>query len=258
MIISHFPSGGGDPSGMPQFTYTGTYQVDYDSGGWKVKFVTSGRLSMISGATVDIFMVGGGGSGSDYNVTTTGQTTGGSTVRQYTSKRYGGGGGSGYAVTHRQVELVAGQSYDIAVGEAGEATTFNGVNITLAYTANPGQNGGQYTGGDGGSGGASGGYYSTYTSGGYFSGEKYVAGGKDGSDGSKTMSSISEYAVGHGQGSPTREFGDADGALYAQGGRATYDASYQQEPVPNSGNGGTGGQYRAGSSGVVIIRNTRG
>ena len=91
------------------------------------------------------------------------------------------------------------------------------------------------TGGNGGSGGAG-------------------RGGDPGTDGSDGTGE----RPGKGQGTTTREFGEHDGKLYADGGK--FGQTSPSEAVPNSGNGGDGsrgGKSGPGSPGIVVIRNAR-
>lgn len=250
MIISQFPSGGSGGA-MPQFTYTGEYTSLSDSGGWKIKFLTSGILSMLSTAKVDVFLVGGGGNGSNYSTQERGSDSGGALVYFY---RYGGGGGSGYTLMQKNIRLLAGAHYNIQVGESGEDSyiqpqTANEWEVS-AYTASHGfngNNGGAHEGGNGGSGGAEPYFYATYSNGSYYSGSKGRQGANDG--GSITGGG------GTGQGTTTREFGEPSGELYAHGGGNSYHST--AVITPNTGNGGSGGSGGAGASGIVIIRNAR-
>ena len=58
--------GGGDAK--PKFTYTGTHEYIDDGGGnWRIKFLTSGTLTLKNKITVDVFLVGGGGAGGSGN-----------------------------------------------------------------------------------------------------------------------------------------------------------------------------------------------
>lgn len=251
MIISQFPSGGSGGA-LPQFTYDGGYSVILDSGGWKVKFLTSGTLTMKDRANVDVFLVGGGGNGRGYSRRQTSDQQGG----QYYQTTYGGGGGGGYTFTQKEVMLVAGHEYVIIVGGSGSASAFIAQDETeietINYFANPGQNAGLTSGGDGGSGGSGSGLYMTYLNGSYYAGQREVRGGTDGGNGQQFSGT-----PGTGQGTTTREFGEPSGELYASGGNSYY--SYTEIPavIPNTGNGGTGGDNGAGASGIVIIRNAR-
>ena len=126
---------------------------------------------------------------------------------------YCGEGGAGYTTTVRSVVLTANTAYSIVVGAAGT----NG---------NPSS--------AGGSGGA-----------GYVSPVATTTGGTDGGDGTSSATT-----GGKGQGTTTREFGEADGTLYASGGGSNLSAT-----VANSGNGGRNGITSiAPADGIVVIR----
>ena len=168
----------------------------------------------------------------------------------------GGGGGGGYTATS-DVALAVGTGYSIVVGAGGNQAN-GGDTKAMGVTASGGKRGGPAGFCAGGSGG------------GYAGGN----GGSDGSDGGPG---------GQGQGTTTREFGEASGALYAGGGGG---GKADRNPpggapggdgggghggwggaptaaaagTPNTGGGG-GGNYSgdpgAGGSGIVIIRNHR-
>lgn len=56
--------GGGAWVGIPNFTYTGTYEtVDDGDGNWRIKFLTSGIFTLLKPKQllIDVFCVGGGG-----------------------------------------------------------------------------------------------------------------------------------------------------------------------------------------------------
>ena len=58
--------GGGAWVGIPNFTYTGTYEtVDDGDGNWRIKFLTSGIFTLLKPKQllIDVFCVGGGGGG---------------------------------------------------------------------------------------------------------------------------------------------------------------------------------------------------
>lgn len=202
----------------------GTYQVLDDGGGnWRIKFLSSGTFTPLKNMVVDGFLVGGGGA---------------------SASSYCGYGGAGYTTTVRSVVLAANTAYPIVVGAAGTQTyssqSNGGTSSAFSAVAKGGYRSvsGDKTwrkpGADGGSGG----------------GGLYADGGIDGGDGAKDSDSLATSG-GKGQGTTTREFGEADGDLYASGGGRNLKAT-----VPNSGNGG----YYGGSTsvkpadGIVIIR----
>lgn len=207
----------------------GTYQVLEDGkGNWRIKFLANGTFTPLKDMVVDAFLVGAGG-GKGY-------------IRC-------GGGGAGYTTTVRSVVLAANTAYSIVVGSAGRngsSSTGNGTDggTTSAFSAVAAGGKGSTTGagtmgtgssGDGGSGG--GGYDSSVTA-----GRSTAAGGTDGGDGTTATT-----AGGKGQGTTTREFGDADGDLYASGGGDNLSIT-----VPNSGNAGAYNVEPA--DGIVVIR----
>lgn len=251
---------------IPEFTYTGDYEIVNDSdepitvsqGNWKIRFLTSGTLTFtnLNGAEggIDVFLVGGGASGGGR-----------------------GGGGGGYTKTQKSVSVNAGIEYPIIVGAGGLApTTSNrvppnagGATSAFGLTANGGDTS---TNGDYPSSGGSGGGSGKVGGAGY-------SGGSDGSSGGGDDG-------GSGQGTTTREFGESTGKLYAGGGGGgavtTNETSsggaggggdgggVGADPRPKNGDANTGGgggglgnlyssaaTYASGGSGIVIIRNAR-
>lgn len=229
------PATGGGAISAPiigeDFNWTGgdgTYQVIDDGGGnWRIKFLSSGTFTPLKDMVIDVFLVGaGGGKGS---------------VRC-------GGGGAGYTTTVRSITLAANTAYQITIGAAGKnSSTGDGTDggTTSAFSTVAAGGKGSTTGrgtagtgssGDGGSGGGG------YISGGSNGVRGSAAGGTDGGDGTTATT-----AGGKGQGTTTREFGDADGDLYASGGGDNLSIT-----VPNSGNGGAYNVEPA--DGIVVIR----
>lgn len=233
-------------STIPEFTYTGDYEIVNDSDepitvsqdNWKIRFLTSGTLTFtnLNGAEggIDVFLVGGGGTG--------GYGDGLSS--------HGGGGGGGYTKTVKSVSITTGTAYNIVIGASdGNTSAFN---ITAAHGARGGD---ASSGGVPGSGGAGG-------SGGGAGGE---GGGSDGSNGLGVKG-------GKGQGTTTREFGESSGNLYAGGGSgggssaggAGGGGAHNAKGSTNTGGGGGGKSWNvdtsagAGGSGIAIIRNARG
>lgn len=257
---------------IPEFTYTGDYEIVNDAdepiatsqGNWKIRFLTSGNLKFtaLNGAEagIDVFLVGGGGSGAN------GCEESDGTYRL----TYGGGGG--YTNTVRGVRISTNTDYAITVGAGGASASsisqsgYNGGSTSaFGATANGGEGAVGFTGslqtGHGGNGGSGGG-----GSGG--------SGGSDGGNGSGDN-------VGTGQGATTREFGEAGGNLYSGGGGGavngaggaggggagcpTASGSNGVDGTANTGGGGGAGSRLgypythsgAGGSGIVIIRNKR-
>ena len=265
---------------IPMFTYTGNCEIVDDSdnvlsdtttcgksisstestwtGNWKIRFLTSGTLTFttLNGASngIDVFLVGGGG---------------GSSGRS--------GGGGGYTSTYRAIS-VTNISYYITIGNGGTPGNSGGQSSAFGKVVNGGQTGTGRNAGSGGSGGGTGGDGGNGWGG---------AGGTDGGNGSYGAAGL--RIPGSGQGNTTREFGEANGKLYAGGGGGGGtgggigglggqggggkggDAPYYDMPgsngTPNTGGGaGGGGNGKDGSgygntanggSGIVIIRNAR-
>ena len=112
---------------VPLFSYTGNYEIVDDdnnvisspstwSGNWKIKFLTSGTLtiSTLNGAKngIDIFIVGGGGYG-------------GSGSRYIASNSRGGGGGGGGAAVKVSGFKATTTSYSITIGSGAPDLTTN-------------------------------------------------------------------------------------------------------------------------------------
>lgn len=238
-------SGGGSDISAPiigkDFNWTGgdgTYQVLEDGdGNWRIKFLSSGTFTPLRDMVIDAFLVGAGGGGHKYLF-------------------YGSGGAGGYTKTVKSIVLTANTAYNIVVGAGGSKNsgsgesaipaTAGGDTSAFSETAAGGAPATSNHGGDGGSGGGS-----------YDSNKKVgYNGGSDGSNGGGTNG-------GTGQGTTTREFGEANGDLYAGGGGGYYNDSLgvggaggggnaKESGVANTG-GGAGGA-NVGGSGIVIIR----
>lgn len=250
---------------IPAFTYTGSYQTVDDNdnpittsqGNWKIRFLTSGTLKFtdLNGAAngIDVFLLGGGGAGSEL-----------------CNGKVGGGGGGGRTTTARGVNMTAGTSYPISIGSGGIGTyQLSGINggttSAFSYTAAGGEGGymsdvDNGKGGDGGSGGGGAGH--NYHDDNYPGGN----GGVNGSNGAEGTSA----AGGTGQVSTTREFADANYVtIYASGGGGGsgkyVDISANGSGVPPRANFGDGGHgenadgsgREDGSAGLVVIRNKR-
>lgn len=226
----------------PKFTYTGTYEyIDDGRGNWRIKFLTSGVFTPLKEMVIDVFLVGGGG-GASFGTES-------------------GGGGGGYTKTVKQIELPKDTPINIIIGAGGAGSTYSGVipkaggsSAFGSQTVSGGSGAVRNNGGAGGSGGGGG-----------------AVGGNGGSNGSNGGNSYS----GQGQGTTTREFGEAIGELYAGGGAGhsksipyTYSggaggggsstaSGAGESGTPNTGGGGgstAGSQGGNGGSGIVIIR----
>ena len=239
-MIANFPVWG-KVAGLPKFEYTGTYEYIEDGGGnWRIKFLTSGVLTLLTKLRVDAFLVGGGAGGTNDG---------------------GSGGGGGYTNTVKNIALPSGGNYDITIGAGGAPNGNGGETSCFGVTA---------TGGSGKNGGSGGGAL----------GAPAGAGGSDGSNGGDGGLFVTTIPGGTGQGTTTREFGEATGDLYSGGGGGGAPNDNQVGPggLGGGGNGantkvggngqentggGGGGTYSKGKnggyggSGIVIIRNAR-
>lgn len=239
-MIANFPVWG-KVGGIPKFKYTGSYEYIDDGGGnWRIKFLTSGVFRPLTNLRVDAFLVGGGAGGINNG---------------------GSGGGGGYTNTVKNISIPYGGDYDITIGAGGAPSGNGGETSGFGLTA---------AGGSGKNGGSGGGAF----------GAPGGAGGSNGSNGSNGQFLVTINKGGTGQGTTTREFGEASGDLYSGGGgggcsRSDLSSSGGLGGGGNgvgSGNGGNGqentgggggGTYKAdnkggyGGSGIVIIRNAR-
>lgn len=270
-------SGGGKvPVLNEDFTYTGNCEVISDSPddnsqyNWRIKFYTSGTLTWLTNDyNIDVFLVGGGGSGHTQDIS--------------------GGGGGGYTTTKKNIVISQNIEYPIVIGNGGRGPSTNyqagnagGDSTAFGYTGIRGSPAISSTGqgGDGGSGG----------------GARYCDGGSDGSNGGSMTNGAAPQSGGPGQGTTTREFGENTGDLYSGGGGGynnackgdynkklyiqgdsapggggygTYSNMYGtqfpgQNGTANTGGGGGAGWFNgtgcaagSGGSGIVIIRNHR-
>lgn len=240
----------------PEFTYTGDYEIVDDSdnpisdfaswkGNWKVRFLTSGTFTVTKlngwNGQLDVFLVGGGGSRAASN-----------------NSDWDGyaGGGSGYTETSKNIQVMVGTAYSITVGaKDSSGASSGGTSTAFGSTANGGQSGlPSGIGGKGGSGG--GGAPHVNHNGVESNGWDGAGAGNGGTDGNNGTSGYYQYGVG--QGTTTREFGEASAKRYSAGGPGVgigTDAPIGamgtvDVPLANSGS--------AGYSGIVVIRNTRG
>lgn len=193
----------------PKFTYTGQYNIRKDG---VVELLTSGTIVFLEPKVIDVFMVGGGGSG--YTASSNGYNG------------YGGGGG-GYTRTVRKVTIAQNTPFEVTIGAGGEAPNRPGGSSGFGpFTVNGGSYQPSANGGHGGSGGG----------GGVSSNSDYGAGGSDGNNGESGYPP--SITGGVGQGFTTREFGEATGKLYAGGGGG---GRYMSAVTPVISIGGSGG-----------------
>lgn len=248
---------GGGGISVPRFTYTGTYEyIDDGNGNWRIKFLTSGVFTPLKDMVIEVFLVGAGGGGGK-----TLSTSKGTTIKTGASS----GGGGGFTKTVRSVILTKDTAYEIVVGVGGAPEVDGGSTSAFNATVSGGKKGVRISsnseGVPGGAGGSGGGGANTSVG----SGQGAARGGSDGSDGS----SVSNGAGGIGQGTTTREFGEATGDLYSGGGGGLTvsmmgtikaaggdggGAKGGESAADNTGGGG-GGNGGYGGSGIVIIRN---
>lgn len=251
------------PETMPVYTFTGQHSfLDDGDGNWRIKLLSSGVLTWLSGKTkIDLFIVGGGAGGQSDNAG-------------------GSGGGGGYTKTVKGISLEKNQKIQVNIGAGGTSGT-NGGTTSFDDQKVSGGNGK-----NGGSGGGGGGATVSGTARGGDGGTD-GASGEDGS-GDTSMSPSGVSYGGSGQGTTTREFGDSRADLYSGGGGGggktvvSYSGSGyggsggQGSPRLASGGGGKtgsgasnngsgGGGYGGGggavsgkgAQGIAIIRNTR-
>ncbi len=257
MIISNFPGGGGSAMPLPQFIYTGRCAVLRDEDGWKIRFLTSGTLTITSKDTdVDVFLVGGGGGGGAGSQSQSGWTGPGNS-----KNGSGGGGGGGYTNTVPKQMLKANSPYEVVIGAGGAGavgvqtyvgatggeTSFNGHvaaggegGRSASYNTTTYPNANIHTGGAGGSGGGGGSNAVQKGNGGN--------GGSNGGNGSE-----GQFAVvgGTGQGTTTAEFGEEGGKLYAGGGgggQSYYAPGIAHDWADAKGGEGGGGDGATGTT----------
>ena len=216
------------PQIWPKYDYTGQHTLIKDNaeqGWWRVKFLSSGVLEWMSpDALLDIFMVGGGASGTPT-----------------------GGGGGGYTKTQKKYEIKKGQRIQVQVGAGGASgnsssgnnggtSSFDTLSVGGGATSS-----GHYAG-NGGSGGGGSVFNKTSNAG---------NGGTDGASGGGTYSvgaanQYHTYAGGSGQGTTTREFGDAGAELYSGGGGGLCRYKGGGSVHGSAGSGGSGSPILAG------------
>ena len=205
-----------------KFTYTGQYNIRKDG---VVELLTSGTIVFLEPKVIDVFMVGGGGSG---------------IVRSGTTVNSGyGGGGGGYTRTIKRITVSKNNAYSVTIGAGGVAENSGGSSAFSNYAVSGGVSGQIPGGGKGGSGGGSG----------VTSNSNYGAGGSDGGSGEDGEGGGSTSKPGgSGQGFTTREFGEVTGKLYAGGGGG---GRYLVSATPIISIGGSGG----GGSGAWVGTN---
>lgn len=221
--------GGKKKSNVPAFAYTGKYNVRDDD---VVELLESGEITFVEDGVIDVFMVGGGAGGGNFQ---SGDTS---------NAGYGGGGG-GYTRTMRRLNVSANASIPVTVGSGGEwrqsgGSTVFGTN-EVAGGKPPATRGFSNTlkGGSGGSGGG----------GGVKSNSDYGTGGSNGANGESGYPTSVPGGVG--QNFNTHEFGESGGKLYAGGGGG---GRYMSAQTPIVSMGGAGGGGSGGFSATSTIK----
>lgn len=226
-------------AGVPEFTYSGTYNViDDGDGNWRIEFLDTGTLTFnkLGSAKdgIDAFIVGAGAGG--------GPST--TKINDYVTTK-GAGGGGGRTKTVKNIPVEKGEPYTITVGAGGAISTNGGVSSAFGNSVTVATAGGNTNGGNGGSGGGAG-----------INNNKsdVTAGGTNGGNGADNPLDANNYKGGTGQGTTTKEFGESNGKLYSAGGNG--GGAGVKNGSANTGNGGN--RASKGGSGIVIIRNKRG
>lgn len=287
------------PQIWPQYEYTGQHTLIKDNaelGWWRVKFLSSGVLTWLGEDTqIDVFVVGGGGGGSGQGFGGCGgftQTAKGVTIskNQRIEVFIGSGGASGYGNTGGAGGTIRG--LDGGVSKFGDLCTANGGQGGPFSSKNFPHS--SFRGGSGGGAVAKNSSSSNNNAG---------AGGTDGGNGGSAKNTYTDGSGswteqgGIGQGSTTREFGEAGADLYAGGGgggvlrpgsstgqpgaggsgsptlatSGGVTGNVYNSPRGGSAGGGYGGggggtwnnstssdgRYGVGAQGIVIIRNAR-
>jgi hypothetical protein len=268
MIIGKALIAGGGTAKRLEFEYTGTYNERLDDG--VVELLTSGVLTVTKDTYIDAFLVGGGGAGN------------GSSGGFNSTWNGGGGGAGGFTKTIKKALLQENVEYSVVIGAGGIALSgenaygkvgpAGGNTVAFGYTVEGGKSASStWDGGNGGSGGGVGGTKRSVSTDGNP--------GDGASDGNNALT-IGTRIGGTGQGTTTREFGEATGKLYAGGGAGGMGsgsstaasggegggAKQQTSAAANTGGGGGGsgsaqvvsGDYvsypGSGGSGIVCIR----
>ena len=210
---THYPFIG-EGGGVPQYEYTGQSTFIDDGGGnWRLKFLTSGTLTLKNKITVDVFLVGGGGGGGG---SAAGNAGSGGASSAFGLNANGGGGATSSA---------AGRG-----GSGGGApwpiNTLSGA------------------GGNGGSNGSNG--EDTYIS------SRYQRSGAAG-QGSTTRefgeTAGDLYAGGGGGGGMNSDTGAVSAGGAGGGGRGGYQLDSANRPYPGTANTGGGGGGNSGDTG---------
>ena len=254
--------GGGGPV-IPDFTYTGEYQlVNETEGNWRLYLITSGTFTPNVNMLVDICLFGGGQGGENGTSARDGIGTGGIA------------GQPGESNTQKNVVLQAGNSYSVEIGSGGAsdlgiggATIFDNISVNGGASNNGltgpapefGEDGNPTQAAKGGAGGTAQRYSAANGAAGGNAGstdnpENGGSGGLGGDDGGNGEAGSRGARGGGGGNSSASSSGRGGGG---GGGGGGFGAS----------GGGGGGVYGAfsgagsggvGAPGVAILRNARG
>lgn len=222
-------------------------------------FLQNGEFTVPNGVyLMQAYLVGGGGGGG------TEPYSGYSPTSSITITQLGFMGGGGGYTKLVPIKVTPREKLNIIIGEGGEPGVDGEASFVTRGDIIIAQALGGKSGNNGGMGGSGGGAPDNYT---YVISSEYSKGGIGGTDGSDGGASAvgSDFIGGKGQGTTTRDFGEDDGELRAQGGAGGGVSSSNKTPaIANSGNGGNAkqvtssggskGNSTAGSSGIVLLR----
>ena len=238
-------------------TYTGNCSIhaDTDSNNWYMKLLSSGTLTVHGKLWLDVFIVGGGAGGKvgDYQVG-------------------GGGGGGGKTFTSKNNQFTSVTTYPVIIGAGGQggnhysniSPTAGGTSSIKVLTGTLSGAGGAV--GGGGAGGA--GWGSTTVPGNAgpdgvrafgdtSSNDEYLYGAGGGGGGSSAMGSNLWPGTGGAGGKTGAGAGSIGGVPEQSSGGDAASASVANVGAGGGGGGAPYGKSGSGTSGVVIIRNTR-
>ena len=237
------------PAVYPKYTYTGQHTLIKDENDhWRVKLTSSGVIENLGeNLKIDIFAVGGGGGGSGQGFGGCGgftQTAKGVTIskNQRIEVFIGSGGASGYGSTTgpsgtiRGLEGGTSKFGDLCIANGGQGGPYSSKNSPHS----------SFRGGSGGGAAAQNSSSSNNNAG---------SGGTDGGNGGSANNTYTDGSGnwteqgGIGQGSTTREFGEAGADLYAGGGGG--GVLRPGSSVGQPGSGGDGSPTLATAGGVT-------
>ncbi len=209
------------PKIYPKYTFTGNHTLVKDENNhWRIKFLSSGVLEWLDeDMNLDVYLVGGGAGGEKGS---NGSSSGWGTVG-------GDGGYSGYTKTVKKHSIHKNDRVQVEIGAGGRSNQGAGGTSKFASIS---VSGGTSSGG--GSKGGRGGSWTTSNPVTEHAGEK---GGSDGAGG---------------QGTTTREFGDAGAPMHAGGGGGGGGGGMNERHSSTSAGSGGGG------SPVVASRGSKG